>query len=318
MEDPLSADGLGRLTTSPPGHWSRYPAAIVDRDGHCCLSWYRYPPPDSGLPCQIWFARGGGGFASLAAAEPVRVTRDDRNHTGAALCQDGAGTYHLAWHCWPQRVGERFLLFSRSRDGREWAQPERPLPQLAEYMIYPSLACHPSGRLWLSFSAGLGREAGLFIASSDDGRSWESPTPFPVGRAGDNKGSLCAMPDGGFLMVWKTLAGDGYVLSWSVSPDGVTWREPKGVALAAQVIDRPKVALDRHGAPWLTYEGDGCLWLSRFDPESGWALPRKMETGASVESRPSALVQDAAGEFWVAWTSQRAGTDIWTAKFAPA
>lgn len=311
----MRIDNPARLTVSPERHWSRYPSVILDRDGNFCVSWYRYPPPDSGETCGIVFCRGNDRLDTIAAGEPVRVTRDRRNHTGATLCQDGSGQYHLAWHCWPERMGLRYLLISHSADGESWAEPTRPLPQIEEYMLYPSLAWHPSGRFWLAFSAGPGPDfyptARIYLTTSADGKAWEVPVPFAPGEQGDNKGVLAIGPDGELMMAWRRLEGHKYRLRWSASADGRTWREAEKVPVGCEEIDRPKLSFDNSGRPWLAYEGDGRIWVCRMEPGRGWTQAQQLDTGATVESRPSAPVQNRSGDFWLAWTSQRIGMEVW-------
>jgi hypothetical protein len=320
MVKQVSIEHLSRLTVSPERHWSRYPSVILDRNGNYCASWYRYPPPDSGSPCQIYFCRGADRLDSIAALDPVQVTSDERNHTGETLCQDGNGNYHLCWHCWPQRQGMRYLLLSHSPDGKTWSTPIQPLPQIEEYMLYPSLVWHPLGRFWLTFSAGLGPGSSFYLASrvyltsSPDGKAWEAPVMLSAGKASDNKSTLAIAPTGELVMVWRHLEGEAYGLRWSSSADGHRWREPKTIPVACAAVDRPKLSADNAGRIWLCYEGDGRIWACWRDAAQGWSQPLAIQTGAVVESRPSAPVQNRAGAFWMAWTSQRNGTEVWSAR----
>lgn len=314
MVEEIGIEDLCRLTASPERHWSRYPAVIVDRSGNYCASWYRYPPPDSGIPCRIFFCRGSDRLDSIATREPVQVTSDVRNHTGATLCQDGFGNYHLAWHCWPRREGVRFLLFSQSSDGAAWSAPVQPLPQIEEYMIYPSLVWHPAGRFRLVFSAGLGAASRVYLSSSTDGRVWDAPTPFSEGGDGDNKGALAIAPTGELVMVWRYLIASEYGLRWSSSIDGRQWRAPEIIAATSANVDRPKLSTDNSGRIWLSYESAGAIWVCWLTLKQGWSQPLVIQTGAATESRPSAPVQNRSGDFWMAWTSQRSGMEIWSGR----
>ncbi|MBK6632546.1 MAG: exo-alpha-sialidase [Betaproteobacteria bacterium] len=318
MPETMRIETPSRLTFSPERHWSRYPAIIVNRDGNYCASWYRYPPPEAAVPCGIYFCKGSDHLDSIAVGEPVQVTRDGRNHTGAALCQDGAGQYHLAWHCWPERKGLRYLLLSRSADGLVWSEPVRVLPQIEEYMLYPSVVWHPSGLFWLAFSVGPGSDfypaARVFLTSSTDGRSWKPPVPFPQVEPGDNKAALAIMPNGELAMTWRRREGKGHGLCWSASVDGHRWRDAVRIDVGCSDVDRPKLSADNAGRLWLSYESNGRIWAGRLDPGRSWAPPQELETGAAAESRPSALVQNRSGDFWLAWTSQRCGTELWAGR----
>lgn len=318
FEKKIHIENPCRLTVSPEKHWSRYPSVILSQEGNYCMSWYRYPPPESAIPCSIYFCKGSDRLDSIATRTPIQVIDDGRNHSGATLCQDGFGQYHLAWHCWPQRKGGRYLLSARSSDGVAWPTPVQLLPQITEYMIYPSLTCHPSGRFWLTFSAGVGPGSSFYLSShvyltsSKEGKLWETPVWLPTAREGDNKSTLAVDPTGrNLVVVWRYLMGETYGLRWSSTVDGCRWREPESIEVACRDVDRPKLSSDNSGRIWLSYEGDNLIWVCWFDSARGWSQPILLNTGASTESRPSALIQNQKGEYWMAWTSQRDGTEIW-------
>ena len=314
MDGAIAVGAARRLTASPPSHWSRYPSVICDRDGDFCAAWYRYPPPASGLPCAIYFCRGAAGLDAVGEREPVRVVDDARNHTGPVLCQDGAGAYWLAWHCWPQRKGERFLLLARSADGARWSEPRRVLAQVDEYMIYPSLAWRPSGSFWMAFAAGLESASRILLVSSADGESWSEPvTPSCCGN-GDSKASLAIGAQGELLLAWRFRRGSGHGLRVSSSRDGADWEAPQEIATGLASVERPKLAVDRQGVQWLSFEGEAAIWLCRRVPGGAWSSPRLVARSDRVESRPSALVQGRDGSYWIAWTSERDGTELWGAR----
>lgn len=316
MSAQCRVDALCRLTESPAQHWSRYPSVICDLGGEFCAAWYRYPPPASGVPCEIQFCKGSDRLDSIARRASVQATGDGRNHTGPSLCQSGGGAYWLAWHCWPQREGPRFILVAHSRDGLTWSRPSQPFPQSAEYMIYPSLASHPAGSLWIAFSAGLGEKSRIYLASSQGTEIWQAPLPAPIGTSGDDKGSLAIDSTGRFVMVWRHLYGGSYRLCWSESEDGTRWRDAQEIPATFGHVERPKLALDRERRVWLSYESNGVIWLRHLAPDLRWSAAMPLRLGTEVESRPSALVQNHAGEYWLAWTSQRDGTDLWGARIS--
>lgn len=303
-----------RLTVSPERHWSRYPCVILNRDGNYCVSWYSYPPPDSEMPCSIYFCKGSDRLDSIETGEAIRVTNDVRNHSGGTLCQDEGGDYHLVWHCRPQHSKVRSLLYSRSPDGKSWSKPIQPVVQFDEYMVYPSLVWHPVRGLLLAFFAGQGAQSRVYLASSANGEVWEAPILLPICAQGDNKSALLVTQTGELVMVWRCLEGETHGLRWSSSVDGQGWRKPEAIALACREVDRPKLSSDNAGRIWLSFEGDGLIWVCRLDPDRGWSQPTALETGAAVESRPSALIQNQKGEYWMAWTSLRSGTEIWAGR----
>lgn len=317
MSAQCRVDALCRLTESPAQHWSRYPSVICDLAGNYCTAWYRYPPPASGVPCEIQICKGTDRLDSIARHASVQVTGDARNHTGPTLCQSGGGEYWLAWHCWPQREGPRFILVAHSGDGLTWSRPSQPFPQIAQYMIYPSLASHPAGRLWIAFSAGLGEHSRIYLSSSQGRESWRAPVPAPVGTSGDDKGSLAIDSTGRFVMAWRHLEERGrHRLCWSESDNGTRWRDAQEIATAVDDVERPKLALDKERRVWLSYESHGAIWLCHLAPDRHWSVPMPVRLGTGIESRPSALVQNQAGEYWLAWTSQRDGTELWGARIS--
>ncbi|MCC6658314.1 MAG: exo-alpha-sialidase [Rhodocyclaceae bacterium] len=303
-----------RLTSSPERHWSRYPAVILDREGNYCVSWYNYPPPDSAIPCSIYFCKGSDRLDSVGAREPIRVTDDERNHSGGTLCQDEGGDYHLVWHCRPQHSKIRSLLYSRSPDGISWSRPIQPVAQFNEYMVYPSLIWHPARGFFLTFFAKLGAESRVYITSSENGMAWKAPFMLPTCTQGDNKSALAVTQSGELIVVWRHLKGETHGLRWSSSDDGQRWHKPEAIAVACRDVDRPKLSSDNAGRIWLSYEGDGLIWVCRLDHDRGWSQPINLQTGAAVESRPSALIQNQQGEYWIAWTSQRNGTEVWAGR----
>lgn len=307
-------DSPCRLTEIPATHWDRYPSVICDREGNYCVAWYRYPPPETEIPCRIFFCKGSDRLDSIAARTPVQVTDDGRNHTGPALCQDGSGLYWLVWHCWPQREGPRFLLFSHSEDGHAWSRPIQPLPQTVEYMIYPSLVWHPSGRFWIAFSAGLGEQSRVYLSSSGDGKSWKTPIAAPAGIYGDDKSTVTVSATGELLMVWRFRKNGRHELRWSASSDGIRWQDAEEIFTGVEDAERPKLSVDNGGRVWLSFEGDGAIWICRLSQNRRWSAPLPVSSGPDVESRPSALIQNRRGDYWIAWTSRPRGMELWGGK----
>ncbi len=122
------------------------------------------------------------------------------------------------------------------------------------------------------------------------------------------------MPNGELAMTWRRREGKGHGLCWSASVDGHRWRDAVRIDVGCSDVHRPKLSADNAGRLLVSNESNGRIWAGRLDPGRSWAPPQELETGAAAESRPSALVQNRSGDFWLAWTSQRCGTELWAGR----
>lgn len=144
--------------------------------------------------------------------------------------------------------------------------------------IHPSLCVSQKGTL-VAVYCQHEYKPHLITRSSDGGKTWSTPTPFP--HTQDTlvyPGSLTTLADGRLVHAWNVWFNEGAKksrhIAYSVSSDdGLTWAEPKKLAKNADptihsVIRHPIVELDP--STWLISLSDRTI---AYNPRSGEERP---------------------------------------------
>jgi hypothetical protein len=106
--------------------------------------------------------------------------------------------------------------------------------------IHPALACSKKGTL-LAVYCKKEYAPYLFTRSTDGGKTWSEPKPFPHTLTSQvYPGSLTALSDGRVVHAWNEWYQDGgtksrYVAYSVTADEGMTWTEPKQLAKSANV-----------------------------------------------------------------------------------
>jgi hypothetical protein len=149
-----------------------------------------------------------------------------RNALGTSLAKAPDGTLWLSWVETGAGDGKTLLFSTFDLAAKKWG-PSHPIARGSEITATsaecPALAVGPAGRVGAVWPNGRG--AAFFSQSSDNGKTWSSPTPLTHESDAVEKLSLVALPDGHFMGAW--LDGRGAKTG------------PKVEQLFARVLDQP-------------------------------------------------------------------------------
>jgi hypothetical protein len=313
-------------TLSNAGVSATLPTVAADAAGNALALWLEYAPSDSSTRV-LWTAR----FTPAGGWE-----RSQRLSVGTAsiphLAMSASGH---AWAFWSgsREGGTEATWNSRYTPGRGWSTPEvMEIPVWSYSQRYLGLGVDDAGGVTVTWLTG-GSGATVWARRFVPGQGWGLPS-----RLSSQEGALLSVPKlavnarGEALVVWRNEASDVKQQSlWTARFTPETgW---SGATLLQdgpgpfQTIGGPEqlwVGLDETGAGLVTFvrprgtllygNTDGtatALWSTRFEPSSGWGVPRQVGMGTYYVS----MKMNAKGEALVTWEaaplSDRRTTSRW-------
>jgi len=245
------------------------------------------------------FERPPGADAAAAAPE-------------LAVAPDGSAL--LAWES--RLHGEPDVLFSR-RDpgaGGRWLDPPVRLdgdaPGAAR-SLEPRLATGPAGRVYAVWQDGRwGRDAVVFVRSTDGGRRWSEATRLGAARDAASSMASLAVAAEDVWVAWEDLRdGDRDIRVARSRDGGVTWSEDERVE-----ADEPGRAASYHPQLvawedggllvvwWDERDGLADLYVRRRDAAGAWAPEIRLDPGepGATPSRDARVAADG-DRVLIAW-----------------
>lgn len=246
---------------------------------------------------------------ALEGGRPPESPRVVSNGTGdawsPAIAADRTGRVFVAWDTY-DRGNFDVLVRDATGDG-----PAVSVASTPRYEARASLACDPSGRLWVAYEEG----------DEQWGKDYASAKGFRKSGLEKNPGNA--------LYVSRRVKVKCLVEGRLLEPAGGT--VPPSGALGGRKRSFPRLAVAADGALWLvarhhplTFGGE--VWLSaaqRFDGQ-GWSDPEVLTNSANLLDNRPALAPTPSGLLVVHSTDRRQSTagrgenDLYATRLAPA
>ena len=201
------------------------------------------------------------------------------------------------------------LYVTKSDDaGESWSDPkEIDVSKFHQGIGGLAAAVNTDGRAVMIYF----KDTGWSLLYSDDhGESWESSNPPGFG---DGSGAdLSAGPDGGFAVCQIASRGNGDVILYSTSPDGLEWTSPteagnfNGAFLCGNnILKTGEMSMMIFYTDCFFGEGVLPIWqISTTDGGETWSAPMEAITSENSFGKRADVIMDEDGVIWMVHTNR--------------
>lgn len=244
-----------------------------------------------------------------------QLTADFHKDEDPFLMQDSDGVY---WGVWcSDRSGNGDIWCSNSPDGTSWTEPiQLTLDTFDDW--YPSLIQDSNGTYWGTWMSWRSGNYDVWYNNSTDGENWSKPVQLTKDISDDWAPSLFQDSSGTYWITWTSGRLGNKDIWYTTSKDGENWSKATQLTTDASEDDCAWLMQDSKGTYWIVWHSNRQNRYDLFYANStdgiNWSTPKPLISNKSTDMYPF-LIQDSAGKYWIAWTSDRSDTrgDVWYA-----
>lgn len=163
-------------------------------------------------------------------------------------------------------------------------------------MGYPNLFQDSTGRIWLFYIGG----DVVFIASTDNGKTWTGPTDIPSTGGLD---SPSVIEDDGAVNVF--CGGHGNVYRFNSTDGGAHWSTPETINGLIHYVYRPQVTKGSDGTYYLVYTDTSAIYFSKSkDKGKTWEFEKTVGNPPNCTGWGEPfLLMDSKATLWIWWSN---------------
>ena len=301
---------------SPNSDDDEDPTVIMGRDGRFYTAW------SSKQQGRVDILLRGSSDGQTWSVER-KITNDRTEDFYPSLLQSRDGMFHLVWYRLQRREGKTDIMYSRSKDGRQWSRAETITDRGMDWA--PSLYEDGQGAVWIVWSSRrMGNREIFAVRSVNSGRRWSTPYQLTQSAEEDDFPQIIETRGGERVMAWTRYRSGSRITDFhrdatsevvvATSRDGVRWSAPSAVSPpdpdARHVDFLPAIFADHDRrqlyVSWTSNRtgSKGDILVRRIAPTFSPVL--QLTTGESSDYSAK-IIPVRPGEYMMVWVSTREG-----------